>query len=246
MLLSAGLPLPDRILVHGYVTVDGEKIGKSSGNAVDPIPLAAEFGADALRYYLLRHIRTGEDGDFSYDRLTHAYHADLAGQFGNLANRILSLIERCAGGTVPQRGPDDDLSGLLIAARRLDETVAGHVERFALGDGLAAIWDVVGQTNRHIARHAPWELARRASTTDGDEAEAAKHRLATVLHDLAAALEAIARASWPFMPSASERLLGQLGLYAVADRRALAGRRVRRGDVLFPRHDRETAAAVAP
>ena len=101
MLLSAGLELPTRILVHGYVTVDGRKIGKSAGNTVDPVPLARELGADALRYYLLRHIRSTEDGDFTRSGLLRAYTSELAGQLGNLANRTVGMIHRYRGGIVP-------------------------------------------------------------------------------------------------------------------------------------------------
>jgi len=236
MLLSAGLPLPDRILVHGYVTVGGEKIGKSAGNAVDPIPLAEAFGADALRYYLLRHIRTTEDGDFNHDRFVQAYHSELAGQFGNLANRILSLIDRYSGSVVPDRPCDAQHTHLGDAAARLDETVGRHVEAFALDDALAAIWNVVTEANRHVTRTAPWDLVR-VSATSSDSAIRAESRkeLDACLHDLASALEAIARALWPFMPDASEKLLTQLGLASVDDRQPPAGRRVRVGDVLFPR-----------
>ena len=236
MLLSAGLPLPDRILVHGYVTVDGDKIGKSAGNAIDPIPLAEEFGADALRYYLLRHIRTAEDGDFGHDRLVQTYHAELAGQLGNLANRILSLIERYSDGVVPNRPANVEHPMLAAAADELGDKVAEKVGRFALDDGLAAIWDVVGEANRHVTRTAPWDLARCLAASSDDLAKVgARAQLDACLYDLAAALDAIARACWPFMPAASEKLLTQLGLRAATDHLPLAGRRVRRGDVLFPR-----------
>ncbi len=101
MLLSAGSPVPTRILVHGYVTADGRKIGKSTGNAIDPSPLAQELGSDALRYFLLRHIRSTGDGDFSHARFRQAYESELAGQFGNLVHRVLSMIERYCGGVRP-------------------------------------------------------------------------------------------------------------------------------------------------
>ncbi len=236
MLLSAGLPLPDRILVHGYVTVEGDKIGKSTGNAVDPLPVIATHGADALRYYLLRHIRTAEDGDFSLERLAQAYDTELAGQFGNLANRVLSLIERYTDSVVPARADVAETTALGQAAEALPDVVAAHVERFSLHEALAAIWEVIGEANRHVAATEPWSLAKRiAALGDGAEADAVQQELDTCLHDLAAALDAIARACWPFLPEASEKLLAQLGLTSAADRRPLTGRRVRSGSVLFPR-----------
>lgn len=102
---------PPRILVHGYVTVEGRKIGKSAGNAIDPVPLAEELGVDALRYFLLRHIRSTGDGDFSHTRFRQAYESELAGQLGNLAHRVLSMIERYCermrtdGAAIPDRHP---------------------------------------------------------------------------------------------------------------------------------------------
>ncbi len=120
ILLSAGLPVPTRILVHGYVTVDGCKIGKSAGNAIDPLPLAEEFGPDALRYFLLRHIRSTGDGDFSHARFRQAYDSELAGQLGNLVHRVLSMIERYRDGVVP--APSEGFvenDRLLQAANRL-------------------------------------------------------------------------------------------------------------------------------
>ncbi len=236
MLLSAGLPLPDRILVHGYVTVEGDKIGKSTGNAVDPLPVIAAYGADALRYYLLRHIRTAEDGDFSHERLAQTYQTELAGQYGNLANRVLSLIERYADGVVPARAENAEPTALAKAVADLPNAVAAHVDRFSLHEAVAAIWDVIGEANRHVAATEPWSLAKQvAALDDSTEASAARRALNTCLHDLATALDAVARACWPFLPETSEKLLAQLGLTSAVDRRPLTGRRVRSGSVLFPR-----------
>ena len=268
MLLSAGLPLPTRIYAHGYVTVAGAKIGKSAGNAVDPLPLAAERGADALRYYLLRHIRSTADGDFSADRFRLAYDAELAGQLGNLAHRTLSMIDRYCGGVIPPGGAGAalpevsaptaaaaDPAALSAAAARLADTVAADIERFALHDALAAIWQVVALANKYVADAEPWSLAKRAGRAEGpdggadaagadDAADAAAARadLHHCLFALAAALRAVGRGLAPFLPATSARLLRQLGLDPLApptgDAHRLAGRKIRRDGLLFPPVDR--------
>jgi methionyl-tRNA synthetase len=164
MLLSAGLPVPTRILVHGYVTVEGRKIGKSAGNAIDPFALAEEFGADALRYYLLRHIRSTGDADFSHERFRKAYESELAGQLGNLAHRVLSMVERYCDGIVP--APPEGLlenDRLFRAAAGLPEAVAGHLRAFAFDRALEAIWAFVAQANRYVTEEEPWTLARQAA-----------------------------------------------------------------------------------
>ena len=252
MLLSAGLPLPDRILVHGYVTVEGEKIGKSAGNAVDPLPLARDFGADALRYYLLRHIRSTEDGDFSEARFRQAYDSELAGQLGNLQHRTLSMIERYFGGIVPDAvAGEGDAGDLSSAARALPEKVGAEIEAFALHAALAAIWDLVARANKQIAETEPWSLAKAAFPGAGAEGSAvegsavegsarAQARLRHCLWELATALSVIGRCLAPFLPATSARLLHQLGLdpaEAAEDSGQPDGRRVRKDGQLFPRLD---------
>src|SRR5262249_20407496 len=151
MLLSAGLSLPTRILVHGYVTVEGRKIGKSAGNAIDPVPLAQELGSDALRYYLLRHVRSTQDGGFSQPRFVQAYDSELAGQLGNLAHRVFTMIDRYCGGIIP--APDQERINppeILEASRRLGKTVRANVEGFAFHDALAAIFAFVALANKYV------------------------------------------------------------------------------------------------
>lgn len=220
MLLSAGLPPPSRILVHGYVTVAGRKIGKSAGNAVDPMPLAAALGADALRYYLLRHVRAGADGDFSPERHRQAYRSELAGQLGNLAHRVLGMIGRYAGGRVPAIAPGVECE-LVRLAERLPAEVAAEIERFAFHAALARIWLVVAAANRHVAETEPWRLARAAA-----DDPAARAALDGALAALAAALAQIGRALAPLLPTTSRTLLAQLG-----------AARVDAGALLFPRPD---------
>jgi methionyl-tRNA synthetase len=214
ILLSAGLPLPNEIFVHGYVTVDGEKIGKSTGNAFDPRPLAEAFGADALRYYLLRHIRATEDGDFSRDRLRQAYRSELAGQLGNLANRTLAMVGRYLGGqlTVPLEAVGEP-SALSRAVTALPARVDGCVEDFAFQEALAIIWEVASAANKELAERQPWDLAKRASRcAEPLEAERLHQSLIACLADVVGALHAIGCSLAPFLPDTSARLLRQIRL----------------------------------
>lgn len=242
ILLSAGLAMPTRILVHGYITVEGAKIGKSAGNAIDPIPLAHERGSDALRYYLLRHLRSTGDSDFSYDRYVQAYNSELAGQLGNLAHRTLSMIDLYFDGRVPEPHLDrEDTNALLCASKALHGTVAGHLESFAFHDALAAIWIFIASANRYVADCAPWSLAKQWASHDGsrEERATAYQALSNCLSDLALSLRVIAICLAPLLPSTSEKLLRQLGLctdqVSQDDDAGLSGKTIDTGDVLFPR-----------
>lgn len=231
MLLSAGLPLPTTIFVHGYITASGQKMGKSLGNAVDPSELIARYGADALRYYLLREIPATEDGDFTPERFARAYNGDLANDLGNLLNRVVSMVGRYCGGVVPApvlapaptlaaSGPtgtdevaDEATDAPLVAAgRALRERVEAAVDRYAPHEALAAIWEVVDAANRYVEASAPWVLAKRRTTGPEPEAAAASARLATVLYNLLEALRLIAVASAPFLPATAQALAAQLNL----------------------------------
>lgn len=213
MLLSAGLTLPTRVLVHGYVTVEGNKIGKSTGNAIDPVPLANHLGPDALRYYLLRHIRSTEDGDFVHDRFLHTYDADLAGQLGNLAHRTQSMIQRYCDGIIPQSNSACVQAGELTKqAEDLVETVAAEIERFRFHNALAEVWSVVSNANRYVTVCEPWSLAKVAANgSDLDTAKAARRELETCLSTLVHTLRTVAICLAPLLPATSSELLRQLG-----------------------------------
>lgn len=237
MLLSAGLALPTRLYVHGYITVDGRKIGKSAGNAIDPIALAGQRGVDALRYYLLRHIRSTEDGDFSQDRFCQAYESELAGQLGNLAHRSISMIGRYRGGTVPApRHPDTDAADLLAAAGSLSRAVEAAIGEFRFQQALAEIWVLVAAANKYVTEAEPWSLARAA-----DQKPEARGRLDTCLYALAHSLAVIGQCLAPLLPSTSDRLLRQLGLDESAIRfespPEIVGASLAPGPVLFPKTD---------
>jgi methionyl-tRNA synthetase len=237
MLLSAGLPLPTRILVHGYVTVEGRKIGKSTGNAVDPVPLVEELGSDALRYFLLRHIRSTGDGDFSHRRLRQAYESELAGQLGNLVHRVLSMIERYCDGTTPVP-PEGfaEVDRLLRVAKQLPGNVAAHLHAFAFDRALDEIWTFVADANRYVADEAPWNLAKAATSHDCGAASSSAAKLHGILFSLSASLLTIAKCLAPLLlPKASQRLFQKLGETDSPCEQALQGRRIEVGTPLFPK-----------
>lgn len=236
MLLSAGLPVPTRILVHGYVTAEGRKIGKSAGNAVDPAPLAEELGVDALRYFLLRHIRSTGDGDFSHARFRQAYDSELAGQLGNLVHRVLSMIERYGGGTT-SAPPDGfvEADRLLHTAKQLPGNIAAHLHAFAFDRALDEIWTFVADANRYVAEEAPWDLAKASASSDREAAAVSEAKLRGILFSLSASLFTIARCIAPLLPETSRKLFKKLGETDRNCSNAPAGRRIEVGMPLFPK-----------
>jgi methionyl-tRNA synthetase len=214
ILLSAGLPLPTEILVHGYVTLEGRKIGKSLGNAVGAEALIDRYGSDAFRYYALRHIQTTADSDFSEERLVTAHDTELADQFGNLLRRAGALVVRHFSAKIPEPGPvtEADIAVREEGERALDE----HVEafgRFDLNEAAASPLRLLTATNRYFDAQAPWALGKRGE----------RERLATVLFTT---LEATWRAAWllePIVPRATARVRSDFGA-AEAATRSTSGR----------------------
>ncbi len=207
ILLSAGLDVPDTIVAHGFVTADGRKISKSLGNVVDPFALVDEFGVDVVRYFLLRHVRTTEDGDFTRERLVRARDADLADQLGNLVSRVVSMVQRYVDGVVPVA--EGTRHGDLAAE------VDRALERFEIHDALAAIWRVVEDANRFIVETKPWELARDADP-----------RLPGVLGELCASIRLVADELEPFLPRTGAEILSRV---------PPPGGKVIAGPTLFPK-----------
>ena len=157
-LLSAGLALPKQIVVHGFLFNRGEKMSKSVGNVVDPFALAAHYGVDAFRYFLLRDVPFGQDGNYSHEAIVARTNADLANDLGNLAQRSLSMIARNGEGRVPERGALSDADdAILAAAQALPERVRAAMHVYALHTALAEIWRVVADTNRYFASEEPWK-----------------------------------------------------------------------------------------
>lgn len=232
LLMAAGLPPPRRVFSHGWWTVEGEKMSKSLGNVIDPLHLAGTYGVDALRYFLLREVPFGNDGDFSRRALLTRLNVELANDLGNLAQRTLGFIARFGGGVRPAapQAPDAEAEALLGPARALPRTLSPLFERLAFHEALEEIWRVVRAANAYIDRAAPWHLRKTDPAAMG-------HVLAVLLE----ALRIIATVLQPVMPGSMGRLLDQLGV--PPERRSLAalgealpaGERLPSPSPLFPR-----------
>jgi methionyl-tRNA synthetase len=207
MLMSAGLPLPRSVAVHGFMTLDGQRISKTTGNIIDPVEVVEAYGADALRFYLMRDISFERDGDFTRANLVQRYNSDLANDLGNLLNRTVSMIGRYLDGAVPAPGEesatdarDADLQRVALAAG--EATVAG-IERWDFDGALDGTWALVRRANQFIDENEPWRLAR-------DPAQRA--RLGSVLYGAAESLRLLGLYLAPVIPTAAGRMRAQLGL----------------------------------
>ncbi|RUM06884.1 methionine--tRNA ligase [Rhizobium chutanense] len=236
ILLSAGLPPPSSLFVHGYVTVDGRKIGKSAGNGIDPEGNIDAYGTpDALRYYLLRHIRSGDDGDFSAERLEAAWSGELAGQLGNLANRVLALLSASFDGIVPPV-PDSDF---VQEADRLPAKVAQAFDAYELHVGLADIFEFIGEANRRFTKRAPWADAKALlDDLTPEDRKATAACLGACLAEQVYGLAMVARCLLPFLPGSAAKLHSRLGLPSprlYRDPLIVGGVKTAPQAVLFPR-----------
>jgi methionyl-tRNA synthetase len=203
MLWSAGLEAPRKVWVHGFMTVQGEKMSKSRGNFLDPTDMTTTFGTDGIRYVTLREVPFDRDADVSWDLFVRRYNADLANDFGNLVNRTVSMVNRYLDGERPAP------AGGSLAAVAADalETYGQKLEGNLLHDALAALWSLVEAANRLVDSAKPWDLNKAAKTGD----EAAAKQLNDVLGDLVEASRLVGLAAAPFMPDAAPRILGQVG-----------------------------------
>ncbi|MDX3225132.1 methionine--tRNA ligase [Streptomyces sp. ME19-01-6] len=207
MLLSAGLPLPTDILVHDYLTVDGRKISKSAGTTVDPTALAAAYGTDAVRWWLLRDVPRVGDADFTPDRLTARADADFAKGLGNLVHRIVTMVHRFRGGTIPTAAPEpSSVPTLVDVYRKTPGLVDAGLADFDFRRATRAVWNIVEEANRYVDATRPWELARAERQGDSEAAR----RLDTALGTLVTACHVLADELRPFIPDAAARITGQL------------------------------------
>jgi methionyl-tRNA synthetase len=199
LLMAAELELPEHIFVHGYLLMQGEKMSKSLGNVLDPFAVIDRFGADALRFYLLRDVPFGQDGSVSTTSFELRYESELANELGNLASRTIAMIGQFRDGSVPAGELDPALARDFEG---LPARVAAHIDRAELTLALDEIWQRVRRLNRYVEEQAPWRLAK-------DESRAAE--LDSTLRTLAEGLRAVTVLLWPYLPSSSERLLAALG-----------------------------------
>jgi methionyl-tRNA synthetase len=205
-LMAAGLEPPKRVFAHGWWTNEGQKISKSLGNVIDPLQLIKEYGLDPVRYFLLREVPFGNDGDFSRRAIINRMNGDLANDLGNLAQRSLSMINKNCGAAVPEKGPLTEADRKLLGqARDLLPRWREAIETQSFNRGLEAIWFVVGEANRYVDEQAPWALKK----TD-------PARMATVLWVLAETVRYLAILVQPVMPDATAKLLDQLAVPANA------------------------------
>jgi methionyl-tRNA synthetase len=204
MLLAAGLELPRRIVVHGFMTIEGKRISKTTGNTIDPIDLVAEFGADPVRYYMMRDVPFTSDGDFSRANLIRRHNNDLGNDLGNLLNRVVSMIGRYRDRQVPSAGNSGDLErDIQSVAAEATERAGALIHGWELDDGLASIWTLIRRANQYIEERKPWTQAKSP-----DQAA----ELDTTLFTAAEATRIAAILIAPYMPATADRILAQLGL----------------------------------
>ncbi|WP_267470315.1 methionine--tRNA ligase [Nocardia beijingensis] len=204
-LMSAGVELPKRVFVHGFLYNKGEKMSKSVGNVVDPLELVESYGLDAVRFFLLREISYGQDGSYSHDAIVSRINSDLANEFGNLVQRSTKLVARDCGGVVPTPGEfTADDRALLDLAGGLLERCRAEFDAQQMHLALEAIWLTLGETNRYFSAQAPWALAKSGTPED-------LAREATVLYVTLEVLRIVAILVQPVLPGSASRILDQLG-----------------------------------
>jgi methionyl-tRNA synthetase len=232
MLMAAGEAPPKQVFAHGFLLVGGEKMSKTAANQIAPADLVADFGVDGVRYHFLADQKFGPDGDFSYEAMVARYNADLANNFGNLANRVLNMATSYCGGVAPDVHADGPL---VAASARALEGITAAFEHLDFAGGFGAVWELIRAANSYIEAEEPWKLYK-AGNADAT---------AAVLGDCLEALRVIAVLASPAIPRASAELWRRLGLPgtpegerlpdAAAWGRGPSGTPLDKGAPLFPR-----------
>ena len=236
MLMALDLPLPQHLAVHGWITFNGQKMSKSLGNVVDPFVLGERYGADAIRYHILREMALGADSSFSNEIMINRINSDLANGLGNLVSRTVAMIDKYFGGTLPEcREAGEFDEDLIATSLALKENVDAYIEKTQINNALAEIFKVVSRANKYIDETTPWVLGK-------DETK--KARLATVLYNLLESIRIATTLLSAFMPTTMPKVFEQIGAtevatYDNADKWNVLPLdvKVNRGEVLFPRID---------
>jgi methionyl-tRNA synthetase len=234
MLMAAGIEVPRRVGIHGFLLLGEHKMSKSLGNVIEPFRVAELYGADALRFYVIREVSFGSDGEVSPEGFETRYTTELANEYGNLASRTLAMLDRYREGVVPEASPDGDLTADFEG---LSDAVCDRLDRLEITAALDEIWRRIKRLNRYVQEEQPWQLAK-------DEAQAA--RLDEILYALAEGLRVVSLLLHPFMPESAERLLAALAREDLSLDRARFGAMPGGATIgalaqLFPRVEAEAA-----
>jgi len=201
-LMSAGLKTPKKIFAHGWWTNEGEKISKSLGNVIDPVALKNTYGLDQVRYFLLREVPFGKDGDFSRTAMVRRVNSELSNDYGNLVQRVMSMVNKNCGSCIPKPHKlEDDDEVLLMGLDKLLPEVRSFIDSQALSQALDRIWLEIRSANSYIDKQAPWTLKKENF-----------NRMETVLYVLTEVIRNIAIITQPFMPNSAEKILDQVGI----------------------------------
>ena len=251
-LMAAGLPVSHQLFAHGWLLFEEDKMSKSKGNIVGAEPIREVLGTDALRYFLLREIPFGQDGNFSFDALVGRYNSDLANDLGNLASRVLTMIGRYFNSEIPypsvlaQRTRQD--REIVELGEKIVDRFTQALDRYEFSSSLEAVWELISAVNKYLVETEPWALAEKSQ--NAEDSGAARARLATVLYTAAEALRIVTRLLYPFMPESTARIWRQLGqttelstlpLQSVKSSALETGERIGKVEPVFPRLDKQAA-----